>query len=903
MNSFYNLKPERRGVKQFVLTTFLLLFGALFFKATAQVSVTATSATTGPTTYTTVNAAFAAINAGTHQGAITIMVTANTTETAPATQLLSSGTGSSVYTSILIQPQGNVTINSAAVPTASRGILEFIGADNVTIDGDDPLTTGERNLTIQVAVTTNASTACVRFSSASATANGCLNVIVKNCNIVGGRSSAIVTTASYGIYSGSNTVPGTVTTVTGAADNDNMLIENNNITRCYYGIYTYGLSAYPQDNLVIRNNVIGTNVMADNVGLRGILTAFTQATPTANSVIIEGNDIRVGDTLSGYSASVAGIDIATTNAGAVIRNNNIHDVAQPTSSGYGAYGITLSNASANAGILIYNNFIRDITAFHYSSTSTSFTNYGIFSSSAVTNLRILHNTIVLNKLNTGSGNLNFSACIYLSSTTATITELRNNILVNNQSDNTGQACSNIFLGSATTFSSATAINRNNYWVSGVSGYAGRIGTVNYTTLNSFKAVTFKDSNSLNFAPNFVSSTDLHFQSGGSSPFESVGDTTWLTTDYDGNVRPGPLGSVNGGGFAPDLGADEADMGLPSIASVGTGATSNITTVFASLGGNIINNGGSNVIASGIVLSTSPAPVRGAFGVIDSATNPVITSGVFTVNIGNLTLGTTYYYRAYAVNSIGTAYGPDSTFTTNAANVIPTVLKAAATNLQAYTATVGGNITSNGGDPVLASGIVYSTTPMPVLSGLGVVDSTTNPLVALGTYSKPIGGLTHSTKYYYRAYATNSIGTAYSLQDSFTTSPVVSNLPYMQNFDSIGNTGWGSEIVTGTLNNWVVGAPTKTIISGSYSAPNAWITGLAIAYENNHDAVLVSPQFDFTGQTSNTILRFKHKFATEACCDGGYLEISIGGGAWTKIENVVGTGANFNTINGTAWYNG
>jgi len=49
----------------------------------AQVTVTATAGTVGPTSYTTVNSAFTAINAGTHQGNITVTITGNTTE--PAT--------------------------------------------------------------------------------------------------------------------------------------------------------------------------------------------------------------------------------------------------------------------------------------------------------------------------------------------------------------------------------------------------------------------------------------------------------------------------------------------------------------------------------------------------------------------------------------------------------------------------------------------------------------------------------------------------------------------------------------------------------------------------------------------------------------------------------------------------
>lgn len=171
------------------LCMLLLLLGATSILY-AQVSVTATSGTTGPTSYTTVNAAFAAITSGTHQGDIQITIAANTTEPtfATANQLLASGTGSANYSSITIKPQGNVVVNSAAAPTTNRGMLEFIGADNVTIDGDDPLTPGVRNLTFQMATSANV-TAVLRFSSSTATSNGCLNTVVKNCNIIGSRNS------------------------------------------------------------------------------------------------------------------------------------------------------------------------------------------------------------------------------------------------------------------------------------------------------------------------------------------------------------------------------------------------------------------------------------------------------------------------------------------------------------------------------------------------------------------------------------------------------------------------------------------------------------------------------------------------------------------------------------------
>src|SRR5205085_10604690 len=64
------------------------------------------------------------------------------------------------------------------------------------------------------------------------------------------------------------------------------------------------------------------------------------------------------------------------------------------------------------------------------------------------------------------------------------------------------------------------------------------------------------------APPFISNTDLHIPAATAGPLESGGATVGVTTDIDGDLRPGPTGSVNGGATAPDMGADEFD-GVPA----------------------------------------------------------------------------------------------------------------------------------------------------------------------------------------------------------------------------------------------------------------------------------------------------------------------------------------------------
>lgn len=541
-----------------------LLLGALCLnEANAQVSVTASAGTPGPTPYTTVNEAFSAIVLGTHQGAITITISGNTTEPtfAAANQLIASGTSSANYTGITIVPQGNVVVNSAAAPSASRGMLEFIGADNITIDGDDPLTAGTRNLTFAMASVGTTYCSALRFSStATSAASGCRNIIVKNCNIIGSRNSSTATDVrGLGIYAAGNT-SGTLASIsTGAADNDNWLIENNYFKRLAYGLFAHGDAINVMDSLVVRNNKFGNDTSAQNVGLAAIYIVNTATSVNTGSAIIQGNEIQSGDYTSGLGTGNYGIYVREGNAGLQIFLNNIHDVANPSSGGWQAHGISLASATSSDGVKIYNNMIRDMYAYHYSSGPSTYEGHGIYIGDNFTNVSIVHNTIALTKPNLGSISANnSSSCVFISAGAPSFAAFKNNILVNKQSDGAGQKCMAIYLANASTFSSTSGVvDRNNYYAPGVSGMVGYIGT-NYTSLASWKAVTTKDSNSFNVDPTFVSPTNLRLQNV-KSALESNGDVTFVTTDYDGNVRPGPVGSVNGGGLAPDIGAHEADM--------------------------------------------------------------------------------------------------------------------------------------------------------------------------------------------------------------------------------------------------------------------------------------------------------------------------------------------------------
>jgi len=133
---------------------------------------------------------------------------------------------------------------------------------------------------------------------------------------------------------------------------------------------------------------------------------------------------------------------------------------------------------------------------------------------------------------------------------------------------------------------------------------------------------------------------------------------------------------------------------------------------------------------------------------------------FTSTLTGLSPNTTYYVRAYASNSIGIAYGNMLSFT-NGTN-LPTVSTNTVTNITGTTAISGGNVTNDGNITVTSRGVCWGTNQNPNTSGSHTTDSS-----GIGSFISSLTGLSGTTTYYVRAYATNSVGTAYGNQVKFT----------------------------------------------------------------------------------------------------------------------------------------
>ena len=193
-------------------------------------------------------------------------------------------------------------------------------------------------------------------------------------------------------------------------------------------------------------------------------------------------------------------------------------------------------------------------------------------------------------------------------------------------------------------------------------------------------------------------------------------------------------------------------------TVQTNEVTDVTYNSAIVGGTIKENGGQEIKECGIVYSKSPNPTIENSTKVESN----ITKEAYTCTLTNLDFATTYYVRAYAINEKGTAYGEEVSFTTKQL-FTPTIVTTQPTNVAYNSATVGGNVTNDGGAEVTERGICYSTSANPTIANTKISNGS-----GIGAFTCNLTDLQNETTYYVRAYAVNAKGTAYGEEVSFTT---------------------------------------------------------------------------------------------------------------------------------------
>ena len=208
---------------------------------------------------------------------------------------------------------------------------------------------------------------------------------------------------------------------------------------------------------------------------------------------------------------------------------------------------------------------------------------------------------------------------------------------------------------------------------------------------------------------------------------------------------------------------------------------------------------------------------------------------------SLTCNTAYTRYVWAYNASGCVSAATTlSQTTSSCVTIPVVTTSTIGSLTSTTAIGGGNVTSNGGGSLTATGVCWSTSSSPTISNSHTSDGTST-----GVFVSNLSGMIGNTTYYARAYATNSVGTAYGSEISFTTSNYA-----LWTFSVAGATG-----ETG---------PTQSAINSAYSG-----TSLANEVTINTQGIQewIVPtsgiyQFQVSGAQGGN-------YSTVYACDGGY----------------------------------
>ena len=245
---------------------------------------------------------------------------------------------------------------------------------------------------------------------------------------------------------------------------------------------------------------------------------------------------------------------------------------------------------------------------------------------------------------------------------------------------------------------------------------------------------------------------------------------------------------------------------PVLPTVETSAVTEITQTTATTGGVITSDGGAEVTSRGVCWSTNQNPT-----INDMLTSNGSGVGTFTSSIENLLANTTYYVRAYATNSVGTAYGENFCFITleedndgddnggddnggddnggddnggddnggddnggddnggddNGGDdeivvVLPTVTTVTVSEVTINSAMLSAEVLTDGGADVIERGFYWNKANASSEANFVKVGEN------LGAYTYQLTGLQESTEYNVGAYAVNSEGMVKSEMVSFTT---------------------------------------------------------------------------------------------------------------------------------------
>ncbi len=349
-------------------------------------------------------------------------------------------------------------------------------------------------------------------------------------------------------------------------------------------------------------------------------------------------------------------------------------------------------------------------------------------------------------------------------------------------------------------------------------------------------------------------------------YKSIGRVDW-TDDW---VRASGQAETN----KPYITVTYTSISVPTVT---TTTESSITNFTASSGGNVTSDGGASVTARGVLWSTSPGLTMPSA----SSTSNGASTGLFTSSLTGLSASTVYYYRAYALNSVGYGYGIEYSFAT--------------TGPSAEGYYISGNIVNNG-EIVSTYDVNYlrMTGTSKTITGTGKF--TNSKLFADGstTFDDNLNAASACTETFVNAGKSLTIATGRTFKNG-----------------TMGNYGTLTIAGTGSINNsanWVNG-PTGTVTFGGagtiYAGANWTNDGTftagtgTVEFNGATSGNIISGTTNFYNATINkgsstaTILDVNgtvtQTVVSNLTCTNGLLRISTGG-SWTKSASGATIGA-------------
>ena len=576
--------------------------------------------------YATLTAAAAAINGAVLDGPVTLTLTDATypTETFPIA--FNANPGSSATNTVTIKPA--VGISPAISGSSASCIINFNGADWMTLDGSNAVGGTTRDLTV---TNTNSSTSsAVVCLTSTGIAAGATNDTVKNTNVAGSTITATAGTL-VGIFSGSSSINNT----SAGADNDSNTIQNNSITKTQYGIYSGGASAANKNTgTVITQNMMNA-ASPNNITTGGVLVNFDDgAQIRQNDISVLKHDGTIGTTNTAFGIALGIVPNNTVTAftGSEVTNssvirNRINGVTQLSSTGYSSFGIVVNSVTSGT-TLLQNNMVSGVIS---PSTASDFSAGIILGGGTGSTTNVYHNSVSMSGVRgAGTGFPSYALAV---NSGDPVVDIRNNILSNTQTGGTGKAYA--IANGSSTLTNMTS-NFNDLYVSGANTFTGQTGGLgtagtDRNTFSIWNGVTGKDNNSQETAPSFVNTlTDLHTSNVSSLLITAGTIIISVTDDFDGDPRPT--------GVTPDIGADQ--IVRPNSGVYPSGTFYNINLFATSFSGDItVTNtafvtGGSPVnLGANTLTFGCNAQVVGSNYIVGNVRKDFCSAGNFTYPVG------------------------------------------------------------------------------------------------------------------------------------------------------------------------------------------------------------------------------------------------------------------------------